>query len=157
MKKDNIYLAARLAASRRDRLFANRDRAADQLHVSREALYDYENGLTVPPCDVVQWMIEVYRMPALKGKHMKACCPLMTEGIPEESELMRAALGWITSMSSAEQLGKAFAEMALDSRITEGELMAARAIRQKAVELTKVMQETVAAIDTAIQEFGGEV
>ena len=154
--RDNIYQAARMAASKRDRLFANRDRAAEQLHVSSEALFDYENGNTLPPCDVVQWMIEVYRLPALKAQHMRACCPLMTEGVPEGSELMRAALGWVTSLSSAEQIGKAFATLAIDSRITEDEIIAARAIREKAVELTRVMQETIAAIDTALQEYGGK-
>lgn len=154
--RDNIYQAARMAASKRDRLFANRDRAAEQLHVSSEALFDYENGNTLPPCDVVQWMIEVYRLPALKAQHMRACCPLMTEGVPEDSELMRAALGWVTSLSSAEQIGKAFATLAIDSRITEDEIIAARAIREKAVELTRVMQETIAAIDTALQEYGGK-
>lgn len=154
--RDNIYQAARMAASKRDRLFANRDRAAEQLHVSSEALFDYENGNTLPPCDVVQWMIEVYRLPALKAQHMRACCPLMTEGVPEDSELMRAALGWVTSLSSAEQIGRAFATLAIDSRITEDEIIAARAIREKAVELTRVMQETIAAIDTALQEYGGK-
>jgi len=154
--RDNIYQAARIAASKRDRLFANRDRAAEQLHVSSQALYDYENGNTLPPCDVVQWMIEVYQLPALKARHMRACCPLMTEGVPEDSELMRAALGWVTSLSSAEQIGRSFAALALDSQITDDELMAARAIRQKAVELTRVMQETIAAIDTALTEYGGK-
>ena len=154
--RDNIYQAARMAASKRDRLFANRDRAAEQLHVSSEALFDYENGNTLPPCDVVQWMIEVYRLPALKAQHMRACCPLMTEGVPEDSELMRAALGWVTSLSSAGQIGNTFAALAIDSRITEDEIIAARAIREKAVELTRVMQETIAAIDTAMQEYGGK-
>lgn len=153
--KDNIYFAARMAASKRDRLFANRDRAAEQLHVSSEAMFDYENGNTLPPCDVVQWMIEVYHLPALKAQHMRACCPLMTEGVPESSELMRAALGWITIMSSAEQTGRTFAALAIDSRITEGEITVARAIREKAVEMTRVMQETITSIDTALQEYGG--
>ena len=154
--RDNIYLAARMAASQRDRLFANRDRAAEQLHVSSEALFDYENGNTLPPCDVVQWMIEVYRLPALKAQHMRGCCPLMTEGVPESSELMRAALGWVTSINRLEQVGRTFAALAIDSRITEDETDVARAIREKAVELTRVMQETIAAIDTALQENGGK-
>ena len=155
MKKDNIYQAARMAASQRDRLFANRDRAAEQLHVSSQALYDYENGNTLPPCDVVQWMIEVYRLPALKAQHVRACCPLMAEVVPESAELMRAALGWTAAMDKLEQIGRAFASLAIDSRITQDEEIVAKAIRQKAVELTKVMQETIAAIDTALQEHGG--
>ena len=155
-KTDNIYMAARKAASERDRLFSNRERAAEQLHVSSQALFDYETGRTLPPCDVVQWMIETYQLPALKAQHMRACCPLMTEGVPEDSELMRAALGWVTSLSSAEQIGRSFAALALDSQISEDEILAARAIRQKAVELTQVMQETIAAIDTALAGYGGK-
>lgn len=154
--RDNIYQAARMAASRRDRLFANRDRAAEQLHVSSQALYDYENGNTLPPCDVVQWMIEVYQLPALKAQHMRACCPLMTEGVPESVELTRAALGWAVYMDRLEQVGRSFAALAIDSRITRDEIVVARTIRQKAVELTRVMQETIAAIDTALQEYGGK-
>ena len=155
-KTENIYMAARKAASERDKLFSNRERAAEQLHVSSQALFDYETGRTLPPCDVVQWMIETYQLPALKAQHMRACCPLMTEGVPEDSELMRAALGWVTSLSSAEQIGHSFAALALDSQISEDEIMAARAIRQKAVELTRVMQETIAAIDTALTGYGGK-
>ena len=151
MNRDNIYYAARIAASKRNPLLSNRERAAELLHVSGEALADYENGRTVPPCDVVQWMIEVYGLPRLKGQHMRACCPLMTEGIAENSELARAALGWVTTLSSAESVGREFAAVAMDGEIDDSEVMQARAIRQKAVELTTVMQETIAAIDTALQ------
>lgn len=150
MHKDNIYYAARAEASKHDKLLANRERAADALHVSSVALAGYETGQVVPPCDVVQWMIDVYHAPGLKGKHMRAVCPLMTEGAPEYSELARAALGWITAIGSAESLGREFASVALDGTIDAAEVTAALAIRRKAVELTRVMQETIAAIDTAL-------
>lgn len=150
MNKRNIYYAARMEAARRDRAYGSRDRAADLVHVSCEALADYENDLTIPPCDVVASMCAVYRVPALKNRHMRVCCPLMREGVAESSELARAALSWVTTLCSAEKLGQEFAAMALDGRIDDTERSAALSIRAKAVELTRVMQETIAAIDTAI-------
>ena len=146
---NNIYLQARMEASRRDRLFANRERAAERLHVSAEALSDYENGETLPPCDAVQWMIEVYGAPDLKAKHMRACCPLMCEGLPDDSNLMRAALGWVAGLRDADELGAAFAKVALDGAVTPDEKGQADAIRARAVELTRIMLETIAAIDAA--------
>ena len=60
MTRDSIYYRARAQASAQDGMYSNRQRAAEQLYVSTEALSDYETGATLPPCDVVQRMIEVY-------------------------------------------------------------------------------------------------
>lgn len=147
---NNIYLAARMAASKRDKRFANRERAAECLHVSAEALADYENGITLPPCDVVAWMIDVYGAPELRGRHMRACCPLMTEGLPDGGGLQGAALGWISGMDDVEALGRLFARVARDGRVNADERDAAAQIRSKAVELTRVMLESIAAIDAAM-------
>lgn len=146
--RTNIYLAARAAASRRDRLLANRDRAAERLHVSVQALSDYETGETLPPCDVVQWMVDVYEDPDLRARHMRACCPLMTEGLPEPgSDLRSAALAWITAITDVTALGTEFARVARDGEITPDEREAAARIRRKAVELTQAMLETISALD----------
>ena len=75
--KDNIYRAARMEAAKIDRRLANRERAAAAIYCSPEALCDYENGHTLPPCDIVQAMIETYGTPDLRGQHIRACCPLM--------------------------------------------------------------------------------
>ncbi len=150
MNKQNIYYAARMEAAGRDRTFANRERAAELVHASTEALNDYENSRTVPPCDVVACMCAAYGVPALRNRHMRASCPLMREGVAEYSELTRAALSWITTLQSVEGVGRDFAALALDGRIAHEEVASALAIRQKAVELTRVMQETITAIDTAL-------
>lgn len=150
MSKDNIYSLARIVAGQRDNVFRNRERAAELIHVSTEALADYERGVTVPPCDVVAAMCEVYKLPSLRNRHMKACCPLMREGVAECSELTRAALSWVTALKSAKGIGRDFAALALDGTIAADEVTNALAVRQKAVELTRVMQETITAIDTAL-------
>jgi len=151
MKTDNIYHRARMQAAQRNPLHASRERTANEIYVSCEALADYENGRTVPPCDVVQKMVEAYNDPDLKGAHIRACCPLLPDyGSAESSELARAALGWAVSFESAQQIALRLAAVARDGRITADELPAAEAIRCKAVELRRVMEETIAAIDKAV-------
>ena len=54
----NIYYRARMQAAQREPLHASRERTASEIFVSCEALADYETGRTVPPCDVVQKMVE---------------------------------------------------------------------------------------------------
>ncbi len=156
MNKQNIYYAARMEAAKRDRVFASRERTAEQLYTSVESLADYENDGNTPPCDVVACMCRVYHTPALKNEHVRACCPLMREGVAEKSELARAALSWITTLNSVEALGREFAAMAIDGRIDPEEVAASMAIRKKAVELTRVMQETITAIDTALHPDAGK-
>lgn len=140
-KKQTIYYAARMEAARKSRIFASRERAADLIHVSTEALMDYETGLTVPPCDVVACMCRIYALPDLRNAHMRTVCPLMLEGIAERSELCAAALGWAVQR---------FVSLALDGRIRPDEVEDALHVRRKAVELTKLMQETITAIDAAM-------
>lgn len=148
----NIWYKARMEAAARDRLFANRARAADELYVSAEALADYERARfpTLPPCDVVRRMIEVYGTHWLRGAHVQANCPLMTECASEMSELQRAALSWVAQLTGATEIAFEFAAVARDGRISDDEMDKALMIRQKAVEMAKTMQETIAAIDTAL-------
>lgn len=151
MKSDNIYYRARMQAAQRDPLHASRERTACEIYVSCEALADYETGRTVPPCDVVQKMVEAYGDPDLKVAHIRACCPLLPDyGSAESSELARAALGWSVAFESAQQIALRFAAVARDGRISADELPAAEAIRNKAVELRRVMEETITAIDKAV-------
>ena len=154
MKSDNIYYRARMQAAQRDPLYASRERTACEIFVSAEALGDYETGRTIPPCDVVQKMVEAYGDPDLMGAHIRACCPLLPDfGSAESSELARAALGWAVAFESAQQIALRFAAVARDGRISADELPAAEAIRNKAVELRRVMEETITAIDKAVVEI----
>lgn len=146
----NIYYRARMQAAQREPLHASRERTASEIFVSCEALADYETGRTVPPCDVVQKMVEAYNDPDLKAAHIRACCPLLPDyGGEGCSELARAALGWAIAFQSAQDIALQFATVARDGRITQDELPAAQTIRVKAVELRRIMEETIAAIDKA--------
>ncbi|HIU45821.1 MAG TPA: hypothetical protein IAC59_01005 [Candidatus Fimadaptatus faecigallinarum] len=151
IKDGNIYYRARLEASKHNAAFSNRQRAADRIYISSEALADYESGDTIPPCDVVQRMIDVYGTDWLRGEHLTAHCPLMYEAAADTSELRTAALGWAVQLNSAEEIGREFAKVAYDGRVEYSEISQAQAIRAKAVELTKVMQATIAAIDHALR------
>ena len=146
----NMYYRARMQAAQREPLHASRERTASEIFVSCEALADYETGRTVPPCDVVQKMVEAYNDPDLKAAHIRACCPLLPDyGGEGGSELARAALGWAIAFQSAQDIALQFATVARDGRITQDELPAAQTIRAKAVELRRIMEETIAAIDKA--------
>jgi len=150
MKTDNIYRAARMEAAKIDKRLANRERAAMAIFCSPEALNDYENGHTLPPCDIVQAMVETYGTPDLRGQHIRAYCPLMDGyGNEEGSHLAQAALGWAVAFGSAQDVAETFAAVARDGRITPNERAAVQLIRAKAVEIMHVMQETIDAIDKA--------
>lgn len=150
MKTDNIYRAARMEAAKTDKRLANRERAAMAIFCSPEALNDYENGHTLPPCDIVQAMVETYGTPDLRGQHIRAYCPLMDGyGNEEGSHLAQAALGWAVAFGSAQDVAETFAAVARDGRITPNERAAVQLIRAKAVEIMHVMQETIDAIDKA--------
>ena len=69
--------------------------------------------------------------------------------------LALAALGWAASFEDAQQLAMRFAAVARDGKITSNELPAVDAIRRKAVELRRVMEETVLAIDKAMAQMEG--
>ena len=146
----NIYRAARMEAATGNRLLANRERAAGLVYCSPEALNDYENGHTVPPCEVVQAMIETYNTPDLRGQHIRKYCPLLDGyGNEEGSHLAQAALGWAVAFGSVQDVAASFAAVARDGRITPTERAAAALIRAKATEIMQVMQETIDAIDKA--------
>ena len=151
MKSNNMYYKARIAVAIYKPLFSNRERAAEELYVSAESLADYETGKTIPPCDVVQRMVEVYGAPDLRAEHIRAYCPLITEYAGAgPSHLSQAALGWAVALGSVQDVAQAFARVARDGEIGAEELPAAKMIRAKAVEIMQVMQETITAIDKAM-------
>lgn len=153
---NNIYRAARMAAAQKEPLFSSRERAAAAIYVSTDALQDYETGKTLPPCDVVERMVEEYGAAGLKRQHIRACCPLLPDyGGQADDELTRAALGWAVAFSGANDMALRFATLAVDGKITADEIGAAQAVRAKAVELRQIMEDTIAAIDKAIANEKG--
>ena len=151
IQSGNIYYRARAEAARVRGVFASRQRAAELLYVSAEALSDYEGGQTVPPCDVVTRMIEVYDAAWLRSAHLKAACPLMSEAAAEDSELRAAALSWITQAGAASELALKYAALALDGRVDDGEIGTAREIRHAAAAMLRAAQATIDALDSAIR------
>ena len=117
----NIYRNARIRAAEHDTIFSNRVRAAEVLYISAESLDDYENDRTVPSCDRVQRMVEVYGDADLRMRHILACCPLMDEHMADgPTELAFAACGWGMAFSPAGGMQVAatkFLEIARDGQI----------------------------------------
>lgn len=151
----NIYRRARIRATAHDRVFASRDRAALLLYVSKEALYDYEHERTptVPGCDIVQRMVEVYGDPDLLGEHIRAHCPLLPDYGACGSHLAEAACGWSLAFHQARDIVARFLAVARDGRIDARELEDAAAVRAAAVEIRRVMEESITAIDKALQAY----
>lgn len=151
----NMYRSARMAASVRNPRLSSMERAAEELYICARQLGDYETGRACPPCDVVARMREVYGAYDLVGQHIRNVCPLMEDyGSQGPSELAKAALGWVVAMGDAGEVARQLAAVARDGRVTPDEERAARVIRERAVEIGRVMQETVTAIDKALGEAG---
>ncbi|MDD3212188.1 MAG: hypothetical protein PHY64_00845 [Eubacteriales bacterium] len=149
----NMYRAARFAASVRKPTLCSMERAAEELYISPRALGDYETDRCCPPCEVVARMRDVYGAYDLVGQHIRTACPLMNDyGSREPSELAKAALGWALAMGDAQEIARQFAMVARDGRISPEEARAARTIRERAGEIAQVMQETMTAIDKALEE-----
>lgn len=147
----NIYRMARMNAARVDKRLANRERAAALVYCSPEALNDYENGYTLPPCEVVQAMVEIYDAPELRGQHIRACCPLMDSyGTEGGSSLACAALAWAVTLRGIREIFDRFAAVAVDGRISPEEMENARLVRSRAADVLAAMQDTIDAIDKAM-------
>ena len=147
----NIYRMARMNAARADKRMANRERAAALVYCSPEALNDYENGYTIPPCEVVQAMVEVYDAPELRGQHIRACCPLMDSyGTEGGTSLACAALAWAVTLRGIRETFDRFAAVARDGKVTQEEMESARLVRSRAADVLAAMQDTIDAIDKAM-------
>ena len=150
---DNIYLRARREAGARDPLFASRERVAQKVYCCAYTLGDYENGVSVPPCHVVQQMVEAYETPWLRTAHIHANCPLLTEQYREsdgESTLERSALGWALTFPGVHDIALQFAAVARDGKVGPDEEKLCVKIRAKAVEIRAMMQESIDALDRAM-------
>ena len=153
MKNHNIYWKARMRAAREDSLFSSRERAAEALYVSVDALKDYENGRTLPPCGVVQRMVEAYGDHDLKRQHIRDNCPLLPDyGGVSACCLTQAALRWAIEANDMKEMALRFARLASDGKITGSELEAVGFVKKKAVQLRQVMEDSIAAIDEAVKE-----
>ena len=150
---ENIYWKARMRAAREDSLFSSRERAAEALFISVDALKDYENGQTLPPCGVVQRMVEVYGDRELKRQHIRDNCPLLTDyGGANACCITQAALRWAIEATDMREMAMRFARLASDGKITGSELEAVGVVKEKAVALRQVMDDSIAAIEDAVKE-----
>lgn len=154
---ENIYWAARMRAAERAPIFSSRERTAAALYISTDTLRDIERGISAAPCDVVQKMCELYEDTDLKAQHIRAVCPLLADyGGSGYGELALAALNWAVQLADVQTVTLQFATIASDGRINPHEREAARAIRARAVTFRQVMEDTIEAIDKAMNRRNGQ-
>ena len=151
--KRTIYYYARMRAAQDASFFSNRERACTAVYTSPESLADYENGISIPPCEVVQQMVDAYGDHGLRGEHIRAHCPLLTDYASEENHLAQAALGWVTAFQAAQDVALQFAEIARDGKVTVDEVDTVKQVRARALSVKKVMEESITAIDNALSRL----
>lgn len=150
-RSDNLYWLARMDAAARNPIFSSRDRAAEAVFCSPDSLGDYETGKTLPPCAVVQRMIEAYGTPWLRARHVRECCPILTSCYCQEDEnartLQQSAMGWLLAFRDMEATAWGFAGLLRDGSISADEREALAGVRARAVEIRALMQQTIDAMD----------
>jgi len=150
-RNDNFYWLARMDAAARNPIFSSRERAAEAVFCSVDSLADYETGKTMPPCAVVQRMIEAYGTPWLRARHVRECCPILTHCYGQEEActrtLQQSAMGWLLAFRDMEATAWGFAELLRDGSVSADEREALAGIRARAVEIRGLMQQTLDAMD----------
>jgi len=74
---ENIYKSARRNAG------LTQEQAAEKLYISVRSLAEYEAGRTIPPCDVVCRMVEVYDAKYLAYLHLKQSTEVGRRFLPD--------------------------------------------------------------------------
>lgn len=115
----NIYKKARMAAG------ITQERAAELLDISVRSLADYENGVRVPQCDVVDGMVTVYNSQLLAVQHVRMEAQAIRDILPEvrAMRLPEAVLTLVHAIYdfSDDRLDRELIEIARDGVISEDE------------------------------------
>mgnify|MGYP000755230776 CR=1 FL=1 len=115
----NIYKKARMAAG------ITQERAAELLDISVRSLADYESGVRVPQCDVVDGMVTVYNSQLLAVQHVRMEGQAIRDILPEvrAMRLPEAVLTLVHGMYEfyGDHLDRELIDMARDGVISEDE------------------------------------
>ncbi len=112
-----IYQAARLTTS------YTQEQVAELLPVSEGSVKAYERGVTVPPDDVVIFMIELYQSPWLAYLHLKQTSEVGRRYLPdiELRELSSSILDLQVSMKNTFEIQYDMAEVGRDNKVDKHE------------------------------------
>lgn len=143
----NIYRNARKIAG------LTQERAAELLGLSPRSLADYENGLRLPPNDVVDRMVTVYNSQLLAVQHLRGSAQFAQDLLPDvkHMHLSEAVLTLIDAVYNFadDRMDRELIDIARDGVISEDE----RERFDRVVDKIRVI--TAAAIALTTQPRGG--
>lgn len=107
----NIYQIARNTAK------LTQEQAAELLHVSARSLAEYEAGRTIPGCDTVCMMIDIYETPWLGYQHLKHSTEVGRKFLPdiEFTGLSQSVLRLQKEMEDVTRIKAEMVEVAYDN------------------------------------------
>lgn len=128
---ENIYKNARRAAG------LTQEQAAEQLYVSTRSLAEYEAGRTIPPCDVVCRMVEVYKAKHLAYLHLKQSTEVGRRFLPDLHilDLPRSVLKLQKEVKDVTDINHHMVDVACDGTVDERERGEWRDIEKELLEM----------------------
>ncbi|HYE08734.1 MAG TPA: helix-turn-helix transcriptional regulator [Patescibacteria group bacterium] len=113
----NIYKIARVSAN------MSQEIAAEYLHTSSRSLSDYESGKTIPPDDIVCFMIELYEAPWLAYEYLRTSSTVGQKFLPiiDFSDLAKTVLRFQKEVGDVHQINRDMIEIACDGEIDHKE------------------------------------
>ena len=113
----NIYKSARRNAG------MTQEQAAEQLYISVRSLAEYEAGRTIPPCDVVCRMVEVYKAKHLAYLHLKQSTEVGRRFLPDLHilDLPRSVLKLQKEVKDVTDIHHHMVDVACDGMVEEHE------------------------------------
>ncbi|NLW01214.1 MAG: helix-turn-helix domain-containing protein [Clostridiales bacterium] len=127
----NIYKTARKAAG------LTQEQAAEMLYISTRSLAEYEAGRTVPPCDVVCRMVEVYGATWLAYMHLKTSSEVGRRFLPdlELSGLPMSVLKLQKEVDDVTNIHRDIVEVVCDGKVDEEEIPKWQNIEKEVMEM----------------------
>lgn len=127
----NIYKSARRTAG------LTQEQAAEKLYISVRSLAEYEAGRTIPPCDVVCRMVDVYGAKHLAYLHLKQSTEVGRRFLPELHilDLPRSVLKLQKEVKDVTDIHPEIVDVACDGTVDEHESETWRSIERELMEM----------------------
>lgn len=124
--RENIYCKARILAAEKNPLLNSRERAAEELGISKDSLADYELGLSRVPVDKVVRMADIYKAPELLNNYCCNECPIgKINMMPIDNEniknVYKFAIAITNELERSEAVQKIILKILEDGDIDESE------------------------------------
>lgn len=126
----NIYRTARLVAG------YTQEKSAEMLGISVRSLADYENGVRLPPNEVVNDMVMCYNYQPLGLQHIRNASEVAQTLLPEIQDIVRLPEAVLTLVDAIYDFAddkddRALIDIARDGRVDEAERVRFERITEK--------------------------